>query len=52
MSETTKLQQLYRHPGFRPQATLQSLNFHPEAVGLRLTRRRKKLFAESVAVFI
>jgi hypothetical protein len=52
MSQHLNLQNLYRHPGFLPQATLSILDFDLEAVGLRLTRRRKKQSAESVDVSI
>jgi hypothetical protein len=52
MSHPRNLQDLYRYPGFLPQATVRSLDFDLEAFGLHLTRRRKKRSAESVGVSI
>jgi hypothetical protein len=48
MIHSLNLQDLYRHPGFVPQATVRHLDFDLEAIGLRLVRRRKKRSAASV----
>ena len=48
MAKFKLLQDLYRFPGFVPQARIRGVFGDPRAVVITLTRRRKKRFATSV----